>query len=77
MAPKTSTSTENDEGVAFQFSADDAKASLSKTGAYVVEDASVGHRVDSFINVENLPFRKVEGLHFCAQNSFYNKVINY
>jgi hypothetical protein len=74
MAPNTSASADNDE-VVFAFSADDAKKSLSETGAYVVEDASAGHRVDEFINTKGLPFRKVEGLHFCAQNSFYDKVI--
>lgn len=72
MASKTST--ENDEGVTFVFPTDDAKKSLSEAGAYVVKDASTGHRVDEFINTKKLPFRQVEGLDFCAQNSLYNEV---
>lgn len=65
MDPNTSASADNDE-VVFAFSVDDAKKSLSETGAYVVEDASAGHRVDEFIKAKQLPLRQVEGLHFCA-----------
>lgn len=65
---------ENDEGVVFIFPADDAKKSLLETGAYVRDDASAGHRIDDFINIKEFPLRKVEGLDFCAQNSFYDEV---
>jgi hypothetical protein len=73
MASKAS-STDNDERAAFSFSVNDAKKSLSESGAYVMEDASAGRRVNEFIYTKGLPFREVEGLAFCAQNSFYDKV---
>ena len=56
------------------FSANDAKASIKITGAFLREDASVGCAVDQFVNLKKLPLRKPDGLEFCAQNSFYNKV---
>lgn len=73
MAPQASTPPESG-GAAFSFPVREAQRALSEKGAYVVEDAAAGRRVDDFINAKQLPLRKVDGLAFCAQNSFYDKV---
>lgn len=58
----------------FSLSTDDAKEFIRKTGAYVMEDGSAGNRVNDFIYLKKLPFRRLDGLDFCAQNSLYDKV---
>jgi hypothetical protein len=74
MASTSSLPTDDTEESVYSFSESDAKESIRKTGAYVMEDASAGYRVDEFINRRNLPFKKLDGLTFCAQNSLYDKV---
>lgn len=51
-----------------------AKEHIRENGAYVMEDAAAGHRVNDFINDRKLPLRMPGGLDFCAQNSLYDKV---
>lgn len=74
MATPAILSANDPEQSIYSFSAHDAKESIRKTGAYVMKDAPTGHRVYDFINVRKLPFRKLDGLDFCAQNSLYDKV---
>jgi hypothetical protein len=57
----------------YSFPANDAKIAIREVGSYVKEDASAGCRASEFIAKVN-PLRKVVGLDFCAQNSFYDKV---
>ncbi|KAI1357215.1 hypothetical protein F5Y08DRAFT_324789 [Xylaria arbuscula] len=73
MASTTPLPTNNADGSICLFPAKVAKECIKETGAYVMEDASTGCRVDEFINRENLPLRKPNGLEFCARNSLYNK----
>lgn len=58
----------------FRLSVEDTNDLIRNTGAYVKEDVSAGYRVNDFINIKNLPLRRLDGLDFCAQNSLYDKV---
>ncbi len=72
MASTTSDEAEEIDSSLYSISPNDTKESIQKTGAYVKRDASAGDRVMDFI--KQLPIRQPEGLEFCAQNSFYDKV---
>jgi len=74
MSSTTSLPSDDAEETVYSFSATDAKESIRRTGAYVMEDASAGDRVEEFINEKKLPLKKVEGLTFCARHSLYDKV---
>ncbi|KAI0163858.1 hypothetical protein GGR57DRAFT_489633 [Xylariaceae sp. FL1272] len=76
MASPTVLPTNDADQSLYLFPTNLAKECLKNTGAYVMEDASAGRRVDEFINRQNLPLRKPNGLDFCAQNSLYIKYIS-
>lgn len=74
MAATSSFPAYDAEEPVYSFSANDAKEAIRKTGAYVMEDARAGYRVDEFIYRKKLPLKKADGLTFCAQHSLYDKV---
>lgn len=74
MASRSSLSTDDAEEPVYSFPEEDAKEAIRKTGAFVMEDALAGHRVDEFINRSKLPFKTLDGLTFCARHSLYDKV---
>ncbi|KAH8651725.1 hypothetical protein BGZ61DRAFT_375158 [Ilyonectria robusta] len=56
------------------FPAEDAEATIQRTGVYTLEDHVVGNRIEEFSDLR-FPIKSPLGLEFIAQNSFVRKDI--